>query len=62
MQRGWRQPRSDVLRPLDGEAKRRRQKILEHERIELIGAAEYSGEMRANHMRVYKVQPLASNP
>jgi hypothetical protein len=33
-----------------------------NQKIELIGAAEYSGEMRANHMRVYKVQPLATNP
>ncbi len=33
-----------------------------NQKVELIGEAEYSGELRANHMRVNKVQPLAANP
>jgi hypothetical protein len=32
------------------------------QRVELIGAAEYQGTLRANHMQAYQVQPLAANP
>jgi len=34
----------------------------ENQSVELTGAAEYRGVERANHMRVYQVQPLATNP
>jgi hypothetical protein len=34
----------------------------ENQTVELTGAAEYRGVERANHMRVYQVQPLATNP
>jgi hypothetical protein len=32
------------------------------QKVELIGAAEYQGTLRANHMLAYQVQPLAVNP
>ncbi len=34
----------------------------ENQTVELTGAAEYRGVERANHMRVYQVQPLTTNP
>ena len=43
MERGWRQPGGDVFGPLDGEAVGRREKILEHQGVELIGAFEAVG-------------------
>ena len=38
-----REPRCDIFRPLDGEAKRRHEKILQHQRVELVGAFEAVG-------------------
>jgi hypothetical protein len=32
------------------------------QKVELVGAAEYQGTLRANHMLAYQVQPLAVNP
>jgi hypothetical protein len=32
------------------------------QKVELIGAAEYHGTLRANHMRAYQVQPFVVNP